>query len=144
MYNKFYIIHLCNYLWKIINLCISLGLLSWAIIVTIFLNVSVAIVINLKIKIRHAARNGFDYTQLQNMSVDTPGPTSSTIPPTPTPPSPQPSVVSTPATVKHSSSLWLPVSKNTNRQKEIELWRARCLSFDIFCCCWGSSSGFFL
>ncbi|XP_056002406.1 uncharacterized protein LOC125663343 [Ostrea edulis] len=97
------------------------GLLSWAIIVTIFLNVSVAIVINLKIKIRHAARNGFDYTQLQNMSVDTPGPTSSTIPPTPTPPSPQPSVVSTPATVKHSFSLWLPVSKNTNRQKEIEL-----------------------
>lgn len=101
---------------------------------TIFLNVSVAIIINLKIKIRHITMH--DHTELQDLSIDTPGHTASTIPPPPLPsppppaplppPPPHPNTVNTPPvatiqttppTVKPSTSLWLPVSKKTPGQK---------------------------
>lgn len=99
---------------------------------TIFLNVSVAIIINLKIKIRHITMHDFDHTELQDLSIDTPGHNASTIPPPPLPsppppaplppPPPQPNTINTPPvatiqttppTVKPSTSLWLPVSENT-------------------------------
>uniref|UniRef100_K1Q6G3 EB domain-containing protein n=1 Tax=Magallana gigas TaxID=29159 RepID=K1Q6G3_MAGGI len=74
----------------------------------------------------------FDHTELQDLSIDTPGHNASTIPPPPLPsppppaplppPPPQPNTVNTPPvatiqttppTVKPSTSLWLPVSENT-------------------------------